>query len=401
MKSYFNMCLSLCSVLALFSCLLSCTSETQPSPSAASPAKVANRVKESELTTVMLSPEAEQRLGIETAAVEKRKVARAFKLGGEIVAIPGRQVMITAPLAGVVLAPPGLLPQAGMHVRKGQVVFRLLPLPNNSDILGTPEEVKLKKMQLEVATAKAQRAQQLLQDKAGSVKSMEEAQAELAAAEAAFKTAEARLHLSNNATADSAVLASVAMTLASPFGGIIQKINVTPRQTVAAGSELFEVVSQSPIWVRVPIYTGDLTAIDEQQSTQVEALGYASGAMQRAAKPVQGPPRGNANAASADLFFEMSNDDNGFHVGEKVRVAIARKSTEENLIVPFSAILYDIHGGTWVYVKTMPQVYVRRRVELHHVTDGLAVLARGPSENTEVVVTGAMEIFGTEFGGGK
>jgi hypothetical protein len=35
---------------------------------------------------------------------------------------------------------------------------------------------------------------------------------------------------------------------------------------------------------------------------------------------------------------------------------------------------------------------------LRHVTEGLAVLARGPSTGTQVVTAGVAELFGTEFG---
>lgn len=401
MNPNFSKCLSLLVLLGLLHGVWSCTSETQSSSSAAPPAKVANGVKESDLATVTLSPQAEQRLGIETAKVENRNIARTLRLGGEIMPVPGRRIYVTAPVTGVVIAPAGPLPQAGMQVRKGQPVFRLLPLPAERDLLGTPEEVALKKMQFEVARAKAGRAEQLLLDKAGSVKAQEAAAAELAAAEAAFKAAEARWHLTNNTAPDSAALALATMTIASPFEGVIQQIRVAPRQTVSAGAELFEVIDQNPVWVRVPVYVGDMASIDTAQPAQIEALGSASGAYSRAAKSVQGPPLSNASAASADLYFEMSNHDHAFRAGEKVRVTLAQKSAEENLIVPFSAVLYDIHGGTWIYAKTAPQVYSRRRVELHHVSDGLAVLTRGPAAGSEVVITGAAEIFGTEFGGGK
>lgn len=388
-------------LLATLALMWGCSSETQTSSSAAPPAKVANGVKESELTTVMLSPEAEQRLGIETAAVEKRPLARVLRLGGEIIAIPGRRIFVTAPVAGVVVAPNGRLPQAGMRVRKGQAIFSLLPLPAERDLLGSPEEVALKKMQFEVAQAKAQRAAQLLHDNAGSMKTKEEADTELLAAAAAFKAAEARLHLANSAVADSATLATATMALASPFDGILQKVNIAPRQTVAAGAELFEVFGQNPVWVRVPVYVGDLASIDHQQPAQITAFGNTSASLSRAAQPVQGPSLSDANAASTDLFFQMENQDGQFRIGEKVRVTLAQKNTEENLIVPFSAILYDIHGGTWVYTRMSPHTYTRQRVELHHVVDTLAVLTRGPAPGTEVVMTGAAEIYGTEFGGGK
>ncbi len=73
----------------------------------------------------------------------------------------------------------------------------------------------------------------------------------------------------------------------------------------------------------------------------------------------------------------------------------------ESLVVPWAAVLYDIHGTTWVYEKTAKTVFRRRRVLVRYTTDDLAVLAAGPKVGTEVVVDGAAELFGTEFGTGK
>jgi hypothetical protein len=71
------------------------------------------------------------------------------------------------------------------------------------------------------------------------------------------------------------------------------------------------------------------------------------------------------------------------------------------LVVPYSSIIYDIQGGTWVYVKSVPLVYIRTRVDLDHVSDSLAILTRGISPGDDVVCAGAAELFGTEFGIGK
>ena len=57
--------------------------------------------------------------------------------------------------------------------------------------------------------------------------------------------------------------------------------------------------------------------------------------------------------------------------------------------------------GTWVYRRSAPQAYERVRVEVSHLVDGLAVVRRGVRAGDEVVVAGAAELFGTEFGVGK
>jgi hypothetical protein len=71
------------------------------------------------------------------------------------------------------------------------------------------------------------------------------------------------------------------------------------------------------------------------------------------------------------------------------------------LVVPWSAVIHDINGGTWVYEQTAPHTYSRRRIEVLYVRDRVAALRRGPAVGNSVVKTGAAELFGTEFGVGK
>jgi len=52
---------------------------------AAKVAKVANPVKESELASITLTAQAEQRLGIATSTVERKKIARIRFFGGDVV----------------------------------------------------------------------------------------------------------------------------------------------------------------------------------------------------------------------------------------------------------------------------------------------------------------------------
>jgi hypothetical protein len=82
-------------------------------------------------------------------------------------------------------------------------------------------------------------------------------------------------------------------------------------------------------------------------------------------------------------------------------VTLFERSVEESLVAPWSAILHDMTGGTWVYENIAPQQYARRRVEVRRVVNSMAVLARGPAVGAKVVTSGAAEIFGTEFGTGK
>jgi multidrug efflux pump subunit AcrA (membrane-fusion protein) len=155
------------------------------------------------------------------------------------------------------------------------------------------------------------------------------------------------------------------------------------------------------LWVRVPVYVGDFNKIELQKEATIQPFGADPQSAHLKAKPVQGPPLSDAGSASADLFYEILNPDGAFRIGQKVSISLVRKSAEDSLVVPASAILYDIDGGNWVYTRTAPHVYARRRVEVSHFLDNFAVLTRGLKAGEEVVVAGAVELFGTEFGVGK
>jgi len=382
--------------------ILSCGGEEESDQIPAPPAKIQNAEKEADLTTITLSPEAESRLGIQTTVIEYRHVERTRMYGGEVEAVSGRSIVVSAPLPGTMLMPEdGSSQIAGKQVKKGQSVCRLVLLPPEKDLLSAEENVALKKVQLDVAKANARRAEQLLNDKAGSIKQLEQAKADLAAAEAELKVSQARLDILKGRTLGSAAKYLSLLNIESPIDGIIQKVHVTPGQTVSGGTNLMEITGINPVWIRVPIYVGDLAIIDDQKPAMVHSLSDFKGKDVRAAKPIASPLTANPSSASADLYYELSNSDVKYRPGQKVSVTLTLRDTEESLVAPYSAILYDMYGGAWVYENSAPQIFIRRRVELHHVMGDLAILSRGPPAGTKVVTAGAAELFGTEFGGGK
>jgi multidrug efflux pump subunit AcrA (membrane-fusion protein) len=106
-------------------------------------------------------------------------------------------------------------------------------------------------------------------------------------------------------------------------------------------------------------------------------------------------------AASVDLYYEVDNSDGRFRPGERVTVRIPLQGEEESLVIPRAAVLRDIHGTAWVYVRSGDNEFRRERVAVKFTTEKLAVLNLGPEVGTPVVVEGAAELFGTEFGAGK
>lgn len=312
------------------------------------PAKVAAPVKEADLANILLTADAERRLGIATKAVEKRPVKRSRFFGGEVI-FPAASASGDGDTSHSLAASLSSGPAELARLAQSQI-----------DADG---QVELARVQADAAKIALERAAQSLRDKTGSARGVEEARAQLAAAEVGARTARARREL--------------------------------------LGPPVLGAAAQARLWLRVPVYVGDLTLLNMSMEARAGGLADIPGAPTISAKPVAAPPSANAAASTVDLFYEVSNTTGLFRLGQKVGVTIPLRGEEESLVVPWSAVLRDAQGGAWLYEKTGALAYTRRRVQVARVLDGEAVLERGVNPGAKVVVAGAAELFGTEFGVGK
>jgi RND family efflux transporter MFP subunit len=404
-------------------CSAGCQPHSAKTPTKATPpAKVAHPGDESALNTITLTEQAEQRLGIELAAVEQQEVQRRRTLGGEVVIPPGQTVIVSAPFAGV-LSPPegGEVPKPGSTLAAGQAIFRFAPLLTPERDVLTPadrirvaqtkadvavlkieaqRQIEAAKVQLQAARIAHDRAVQLLADKAGSQRSVDETEAQRKLAEEALRTAEARNQFLAGIELDEDSGQVVPRDIAAPVAGVLKSVESAPGEAVSPGEPLLTLVQLHRLWIRVPIYAGQRRAIDTSAQASVNEYGRPA-ADARAASYAAAPPSADPQAATVDLYYEIDNADGLLYPGQKLAVTLAEQTTAAALVVPRSAVLYDIHGGTWVYEQTAPQTFVRRRVEVQFIDQERAILAQGPSAGAKIVTQGAAELFGTEFGIGK
>lgn len=70
------------------------------------------------------------------------------------------------------------------------------------------------------------------------------------------------------------------------------------------------------------------------------------------------------------------------------------------IVVPYSAVLYDVKGRTWVYTNPEPLVYIRHAIVIDSIIGARALIKSGPPRGTAVVTVGAAELFGAESGVG-
>ena len=401
---------------------LGCSKPSNQARTKEEPAHVAHRVEESDLNTIKLTKKAVGRLGIRLATVQLSNVQRRRAFGGEVVVPPGKTIVVSAPLAGTLLPPDsGSVPLPGNKLESGQKVFNFKPLLTpERDVLTPAERVRVAQTKADVAMAQIEakrqiksakiavdaariaydRAVELLRNKAGSQRSVDEADAVLKLAIEAETTAKTRYEFLSGIELDEHVGEQTLLAITSPVAGILQNLEAVAGETISVGQSLFSVMKTDQVWVRVPVYVGQWRQIDTGKPASVTEFGQRLDAKARPASYTTAPPSANANAATVDLYYALPNPDGQLYPGQKLSVTLPLKGRAENLIVPFSAILYDIHGGAWVYQQLDGHVYERRRVSVEHVVGNNAILAAGPEIGAKVVTDGAAELFGTEFGVG-
>lgn len=312
---------------------------------AAAPAKVENAVKETELATVTLTPQAEQRLGVKTAPIERKSMRVMRHFGGEII-MPMMASGENAPnFATLSTATPA----------------ELLKLADQQAV--ADGEVAKAKVLHEAARATLERAQKLRGAQAGSERSVDDAAAAAGVAGKTLETAAERRAL--------------------------------------LGPSVAKSLSGGKLWVRVPVYVGALPRLDTDAPARLNGLDAQASPDELTAQPVKAPPSASAITATVDLFYEVKAAAGQFRPGQKVGLSLPLRGAEERLVAPWAAVLHDFHGGAWVYENTAPHVFARRRVQIERVAGAEAILASGPKPGTMVVTDGAAEIFGTEFGTGK
>jgi RND family efflux transporter MFP subunit len=381
--------------------LLAACSKEKPAEKTV-PATVDNARTESDLARLTLTEKAVQRLGIRTVRIDERPMSRNKVFPGEIVPVSGQSVAVTSPVAATVLLPrSGFLPLAGKKVTQGQELYRLVVLPSERDLLGAQAEAGQRQVQYEVAQEKVKRATRMFQEGSGSQRALQEAEAELAAARASLLVVRSRVQLLRGDNTGAAAHLS-SLVIKAPISGTIQRVYFAPNQVVAANTPVIDLVSLDKVWVRVPVYAGDQAQVEARQPASVRQLSdLSTSARLFRARPIPSPVTADPLTTSVDLFYELPNPGNRFRPGQRVSVSLSLKGTSVATVTPYASLIYDIHGGSWVYENPEPGVFVRSRVEVDYIAGNLAVLRRGPAKGTAVVTDGAAELFGTEFGGGK
>jgi hypothetical protein len=79
-----------------------------------------------------------------------------------------------------------------------------------------------------------------------------------------------------------------------------------------------------------------------------------------------------------------------------LQTAPVRRSGDHR-VVPYTALIYDGEGRTFVYTAQQPRSFLRAAVVVDRIEGDRVLLADGPAAGSRVVTVGATEVYGTEL----
>jgi hypothetical protein len=168
-----------------------------------------------------------------------------------------------------------------------------------------------------------------------------------------------------------------------------------------------EPAGRSGAWVRVPVTESDMTKVDLSQPAVILDLDDEAEAWM--AEPDEGP--GLDDAEDTDLpgedvaevlYYTIDGAEPGLAAGQGVLVELSMLGSGAlQKVIPYSAVIYDLTGETWVYTVPEPLTYVRQPISVDYIEGDTVVLEDGPDVGTLVATVGVAELYGIDTGVGK
>lgn len=174
-----------------------------------------------------------------------------------------------------------------------------------------------------------------------------------------------------------------------------------PGQVVVSEQAPSEVPDRSRVGVRVRLPEGDLRQVAQGQPARVLPLARGGGDDDEGAglraQPVEDDDD-DTEGAGRYYAYVVEGAEHRLVPGQRVRVALPLSGGgTKRKVVPYSALIYDPHGQTWIYTSPKPRTFVRHKVEVDYIQGKVAVLKDGPPTGTVVASVGVAELYGTEF----
>ncbi len=164
------------------------------------------------------------------------------------------------------------------------------------------------------------------------------------------------------------------------------------------------VINPDEAWVQISLNESELRKVDRSkpvriipQTAEVQPAAYTVNEFEM---PNVGSSADEEHAG--DLFYVIKAKNANLVPGQRVGVTLAMLGNGvKRIVIPYSAVIYDQKGDTWVYTNPEPLIFVRRPIVIDYIAGDQAFLTVGPPSGTKIVTVGAEELLGAETGVSK
>lgn len=374
-----------------FLCLTACSS-----PKVSTEAHAPKEAKPSK-DEVVLSPDQQSAAMMETQTAALSQEPDMLRVKGRVALADDRTWRVGVRTVGSVVA---VYAGLGDYVRKGQILARY----HADEVRDSRAQYRAAVSELDRARAAAvqaqrnrDRAQRLLELKAGSVQQVELAQQDLVSAQAAIKKVQIEVERGRDLLEDDLRVPADPpanrkddtedeVPIIAPADGYIIEKSVTPGKTVELSSVTFVIGDLSKVWMYASVRQEDLEKIRVGQSAFVTLPGLDGARFP--GKITNLGQQFDPETRVMQVRIELSNANSRLRPEMLANAEIPVGGRKPALLVPSDAV-QQVNGQDVVFVRTAPDRFAVRAVKVGETSGGKTPILEGIKAGDEVAIRGS------------
>ena len=318
---------------------------------------------------------------LKTDVVKKESYRLEFTTSGVVKAIPSNYAEIASPFAGRISKS---FVRLGQKVIPGSPVFEI----SSPDFFETGKVYYQAKQEMELALKSLKREKDLLQNKVGVQKELEEAEVNYELKKKDYENAVAALKVFQ-IEPDELVLGQP-LIVRSPIAGEIVTDRIVIGQYIKEDAEPVAVITNlSKVWVAAHVKEKDMGMIQALDSVEVRLLAMPdqpfSGKIYHVSEMLDEDTR------SVEVLIECDNSSRLMKPAMYGTVKLCDRSTEV-IRIPTSAILQE-EESAYVLLALGNNCYRKQKVSTSVTEDGKTVILSGLTPGDTIVSTGAFYLL--------
>jgi cobalt-zinc-cadmium efflux system membrane fusion protein len=365
-------------------------------PRASSEAPAAKEAK-ADKDQIVLSAEQQTSAMIETRAASVSREPDLLRVKGRIALADDRVSRVGVRTIGSVIA---VYAGLGDSVHKGQVLARY----HADEVRDSRAQYRAALAELDraraaeaQATRSHERAQRLLELKAGSVQQVELTQQDVVSAQAVVKKAEIEVNRGRDLLEDDLKVPADPppnrkdetedeVPILAPADGYILEKNVTPGKTVDLSSVTFVIGDLSTVWMLASVRQEDLGKLRVGQSAFVTPAGQDTPRL--AGKIANLGQQFDPGTRMMQVRIELSNPD-GRMRPEMLASAEIPVGGGKPVVLVSSDAVQQVNGQDVVFVRAAPDRFAVRPVHVGETAGGRTPILEGIQAGDQVVIRGS------------